>query len=221
VSLPCYQVRLRCRSSNSATSCPLSGCFNLSAVLASPNFAALFRAATVRVFPPPEVSPRKSRERLPTPPAPLQFVPSPSRRVHSSLITDGFADAPQEILGLAVFLRRLWDPFPRRPPSWPKPRVRSTFPGPPGLKQPWPPLGSGFVYFEALLLLRVRSHDSELPLTRRRSSLGFFAPLKPSPPTPRTLLTRRTALSSTCRPPEGEPSLLAGLPDMPRRSETP
>lgn len=49
-----------------------------------------------------------------------------------------------------------------------------TLPGASGLGRPESPLGSGFVDFEALLLLRVRSHDPGLPLTRGRSSLGIL-----------------------------------------------
>jgi hypothetical protein len=137
VQLACRQVRSRCRLSFAATAFR-SQAFSTSQRLSHrSNFAALFHAATVRDFPPPEVSPHKNRARLPTPLAPLQFVPSSSRRVRSSLVTDGFDDAFQEVLEFAAVPRRLWDPFPHRAPLRPRPLGRTLgflrrFPVPPG-----------------------------------------------------------------------------------------
>jgi len=53
-----------------------------------------------------------------------------------------------------------------------------------------------FAPLRSFLLLRVRSRALELPRTHGRSSLGSFAPLKLSPPTPRASNPRSTARAS-------------------------
>lgn len=182
---------------------PLSGFLNPSAVLAGSSFAALSHAATVsgilllQRFPLAEIAHASS-----APLAPLQLVPAPPGEVALALSPAVSSDAAQEILSLAVFPRALWVPFPGRSPL--HRGAGSLVPS----RSPWAfaaliAARSGFLCFEAFFPLRVRSRAPRLPSTRGRSSLGCFAPLKLSPPAPRTLADPSRCPLRAARRPEG------------------
>jgi hypothetical protein len=143
--------------------CPPCGRLPLSGFLAGPSFAALFHAATVPGILPSESFPHSSRAPLSGPHAPLQLSTDVLRRCCQDLVTAGFLDARA--------LTRLPDsPDDYRFPFH-APRHAS--------RSPWvqaaePSRSASFTYFEAFILLRVRSRYRGLPHANGRSSPGFL-----------------------------------------------
>jgi hypothetical protein len=136
----------------------------LSGFLASPSFAALFRAATVPGILPSESSPRRDRAPLSRPPAPLRLSTSALERHLANLVTVGFIDAhahaqlpdSPDDYGLSFSAPE------RTPPDRPGSTRRNTL------------RSASFTRFKALIPLRVRSRRLELPRSDGRSSLGFL-----------------------------------------------
>jgi hypothetical protein len=177
--------------------------------------AALSHAAAIREAIPPELSPREDRAPLSGPPTPLQSSArgwnamlatlSPTVSTDSCTLTGTLAGSPANY-GL---------PFEgHRGLTSTETASRSPWVTDTGLVRP-----ASFTCFEASFPSRVRSRHFEFPLSDGRYSPGLSAPLKPSPPTPRTLdppgpkaerahcpRAARTALGSSHPPQSGEDS---------------
>jgi hypothetical protein len=139
-----------------------------------------FVPQAVREIHPPECSPHRNRAPLSRPHAPLQLSTGVPERTSRRLVTAGFGRLPRSH---AV----AW--LPPATMSSLSPR-RSATPGRPGPRSVEPSRSATFTCFEALILLRVRSRRVGLPLLDGRYSPGSFAPLKPSPSSPRILYPR-------------------------------
>jgi hypothetical protein len=126
---------------------------------------------------PPEFSPRSSRVHLSEPLAPLWLSTRVQRRATPSLVTVRFRGPHPLRHGC-------------RPPRTTMGSLLACRGVPPGHPGPWAaesPPTADVTHFEALFLLRIRSHRPRF-LQNRRSILSWVsAPLELSPPTPRTL----------------------------------
>jgi hypothetical protein len=172
----------------------------LSGFPAVPSFAALFHAATVPGFLPSESFPRKNRAPLSRPRAPLW------------LSTDVPDDASRALL----------------PPVSPTPTLSRSclvpsddyglpFHAPKHASRlPWTQAtelarSASFTHFEALILLRVRSHRPGSPRTDAPILSWVSASLELSPPTPRVLHPPGPRGPAHAPSPEGSGARLRGL----------
>jgi hypothetical protein len=137
----------------------------LSGFLAHPSFAALLHAAAVPGIPPFRVFPSQESR------TPLGATCSPAvihRRAE--------ARRPGSCHRQFRRLPRCQTQLPGSPGDYGFPfhTPEGALPGPPGPRTTEPPRSARFTDFEALILLRVRSHRAELPRTGGRSSPGFL-----------------------------------------------
>jgi hypothetical protein len=124
---------------------------------------ALFRATTVPGILPSESSPHRNRAPLSGPPAPLRLSTGVPRRRLPVLVAAGFLDSHA--------LAQLPDSPDDYGLPFHVPRHASRSPWVPAAE---PLRSASFTRFEALILLRVRSHRPELPRDDGRSSLGVL-----------------------------------------------
>ena len=98
---------------------------------------------------------------------------------------------------------------------------RSTLPESPGSWAAEPPRSASFTYFEAFLLLRVRSHPGRVAPNRRPILSWVSAPLESSPPTPRILRPAQARGLEPAPSPEDSGTRLEGLRSPRKDSFTP
>jgi len=144
---------------------PLSGFHNLSAVSQQVRVSRPCFMPQPFGIPPPEVSPRKNRAPLPGPLLLPCGYPPTCRMAATRALSPPVSSTPTLSAQLPVSPDDYELPF--HAPE-------STLPGHPGLKPRNPSCSARFIRFEALILLRVRSHQAEVALDSAADPLLVF-----------------------------------------------